>query len=339
MHLIAAPDSYKSTLTAREAAAAIARGGAEAGWSCDEAPLSDGGEGFVDILTVEHETTTVRGPLGDAVRAEWGWLPEDAAPRTAVIEVASAAGLGLAGGPEHNDPLAATTYGVGELIAAAAASGADRIIVGCGGSATTDGGMGALEALAGCDLHDVQLDVAVDTTTAFVDAATRFGPQKGAGPGQVEELRERLRSVGHRLRVDFGMDVTTLLGAGAAGGLAGGLAALGGRIIPGFQLVAEQIDLAVRVAAGALVVTGEGRLDATSFTGKAVGQVLALAAPVPVLVVAGDLDPAVRGRAELEREGVDVVSLTERFGSEQAHRATGPSITAVVREHLGVGRR
>ena len=181
-----------------------------------------------------NRLTTVTGPLGDPVEAAWR-LEEDG---TALIEAAQACGLTLAGGPEGNDPLRATSRGVGELIAAAVAEGAERIMVFVGGVASTDGGVGATEAVP----HPlrVPLDVACDVDARFLDAADVFAPQKGATPEQVRILRERLEK----------LVVPDLPGSGAAGGLAGGLAAIGARLLPGFDLVADRVGLDEQLAAG-----------------------------------------------------------------------------------------
>src|SRR5947208_11999021 len=211
MRLLAAPDKFRGTLTAREAAAALAAGAEQASWTAVELPLADGGEGTLDVLGGGNRRTLVSGPLGEPVEAGWR-LEEDA---TALIEAAQACGLTLAGGPEENDPLRATSRGVGELVATAIAAGAERIVVCVGGVASTDGGVGAVEALP--SPLPVPLDVACDVEARFLEAADVFAPQKGASPEQVQVLRERLAR----------LDVPDLPGSGAAGGLAGGLAAIG----------------------------------------------------------------------------------------------------------------
>src|SRR5438477_1354131 len=168
MRLLVAPDKFRGTLTARQAAAAIATGAARAGWTATELPLADGGEGTLDVLGGGNRRTTVTGPLGHPVEAEWR-LEEDG---TAVVEAALACGLTLAGGPERNDPLAATSRGVGELVATAIAEGALRVVVCVGGVASTDGGTGAVEVLP-LPLP-VPLDVAWDVEARFLDAADVF---------------------------------------------------------------------------------------------------------------------------------------------------------------------
>ena len=325
MRVVAAPDKLRGTATAREVAAAIARAAAAAGWSCDEVPLADGGEGTLDALGGPNRTTEVTGPLGDRVTAAWRL-----AGRTAVIEMAEASGLDRAGGPEANDPVAASTAGVGELIATALDAGATRVIVGVGGSASTDGGLAALRALHPLSrLRGVEVLVACDVRTPFLQAAEVFAPQKGATPAQVELLRRRLERLAQVYLQEHGVDVTTLEGAGAAGGLAGGLAAAGASLVSGFALIAEEVELDAHLEGADLVVTAEGFLDAQSFEGKVVGGVAELAAAlgVPVVAVAGEVFDGVEDR-------IEAVSLVERFGVERAHDDTVACIEAAVADLL-----
>jgi glycerate kinase len=342
---LVAPDAFKGTAGAVAVGRAMAAGAGRAGWGSDLCPLSDGGEGFAEVLAATpdrmggapsggwHEVS-VTGPLGRPVLARF-WM----AGGVAVIESAAASGLPLAGGAEGNDPWRATTRGTGELVAAAAHAGARRVLLGVGGSATTDGGRGALEALeAAGGLGGTEVVVACDVETRFVAAAEQFGPQKGATPSQVVELGARLAAFARELWDRTGVDVTELPGAGAAGGLAGGLATLGARLVPGFGLVAEAVGLADRAAAADLVITGEGRLDSTSWSGKVVGGVVGLAGRtgVPVLVVAGTVGPGgVEGAGEAELE---VHSLTDRFGVERALADTTACVEEIVRVALGDGR-
>lgn len=314
MQLLAAPDKFRGTLTAREAAAAIAAGAARAGWAAIGLPLADGGDGTLDVLGGGNRRTTVTGPLGEPVEADWR-LDEDG---TALIEAALACGLALAGGPERNDPLRATSRGVGELVAAAVAEGAARIVVAVGGVASTDGGVGAVGALPP-DLPPI--DVACDVEARFLDAAEVFAPQKGATPEEVRALRERLAR----------LDVPDLPGAGAAGGLAGGLAAVGARLLPGFDLVASRLGFDQRLAEADLVVTGEGRVDATSVTGKVVGRVLARAgaARVEALVLAGDVAAG---------SPIDAISLVERYGPGRALAEPAACLAELVETALAARR-
>ena len=268
MRVLAALDKFRGTASAQEACAAVGHACWELGIECDEAPLGDGGEGTLDVLGGPNRVSTVTGPLGDMIQAEWR-LNRD----VAVIEMARASGLLVAGGRERNDPIAASTTGTGELIDQALDAGAKKIIVCLGGSATTDGGYGAVRAIhAPARLKAVEFIVACDVTTPFVDAARVFGPQKGASPRQVELLSGRLERVQQIYAEQYGVDVGRISGAGAAGGLAGGLAALGATLVPGFDVVAEEIDLEPRVDACDFVITGEGFLDAQSFEGKVVGR-------------------------------------------------------------------
>ena len=288
--LVAAPDKFRGSATAAEVAGAIGRAGRELGWTVDEAPVSDGGEGFCSVLGGRRRPLQVRGPLGERVESAWYELDGGA---TATIEMAMAAGLVLAGGEEANDPMRAGTQGVGELMAAAVKAGARRLLVGMGGSASTDGGWGALEVLQPHSrLAGVAIEVACDVRTRFLDAAPIFSPQKGATPAEVEMLTRRLERLAQLYQQRYGVDVTTLDGSGAAGGLAGGLAAIGATLLSGFELVADRIDLAGRIEGADLVVTGEGLLDDQSFAGKSVGGVVQLAGElgVPVVVIAGEVE-------------------------------------------------
>jgi glycerate 2-kinase len=340
-HVVAAPDKFRGTASAAEAAAAMAGAARTAGWTADEVPMSDGGEGLLLAVGGTRHTTTVTGPLGARVEAEWRMLDgaDRSAPHTAVVEMSRAAGRALVPRPRDDDPVRATTAGVGQLLLAARDAGARRIVIGCGGSATTDGGVGAYEAVGGrAALRGVELVVASDVRTRFADAATVFGPQKGATPTQVVALGRRLTDVAARYRRETGVDVSEVPGGGAAGGLAGGLVALGARIEPGFDLVAGLVGLADRMEGADLAITGEGHLDPPSFHGKVPGGVLDLArarghrgAALPVLCIAGGVDAALLAAPPA---GLEVVSLTARFGQARARAETGALIDLVTAEAL-----
>jgi glycerate kinase len=327
MKVVAVPDKLRGTATAAEAAAAIGRAAKVAGWDCDEIPVADGGEGTLDVLGGANRTTIVSGPLGDDVEAAWRY------GRTAVIEMARASGLSLLEGPEANDPMAASTAGTGELIAAAVDAGCKRIIVGVGGSATTDGGLGALRALEPLSrLRGVELVVACDVRTTFVDAARVFAPQKGATPAQVELLHRRLERLAQVYEESYGVDVRNVAGSGAAGGLAGGLLCAGARLVPGFDVVADEVELDEQLERADLVVTAEGFLDEQSFDGKVVGGVteLAVANGIPVLAVVGEVLAGVA-----IPPGLEVVSLVTKFGERRAFAETVACIEEVVAARLG----
>jgi glycerate kinase len=277
-----------------------------------ELPMADGGEGTLDVILATRggarRTARVTGPLGDPVDAEWAMLGDG----TAIVEMARASGHALVD-PARRDPLEASTRGTGELIAAALRAGAASVIVGVGGSATTDGGLAAVQAL-GWSFGGVPVTVACDVTTAFTDAATIYGPQKGASPAQVGLLTRRLEQLVGVYRDRTGVDVSALESAGAAGGLAGGLAAIGARLEPGFDVVAELVGLEDALGRADLVVTGEGKLDATSFAGKVVGGVLDLAADAGVArigVIAGQVTDDAREEVSV-RGQVTVLALTDR---------------------------
>src|SRR6478735_588604 len=317
MRVVAAMDKFRGTATAAEACAAVGNACWDLAHDCVELPMADGGEGTLDVLGGANRTSTVTGPLGDPVQAGWRL-----SRGTAVIEVAAASGLALVGGGEGNDAMAASTTGTGELIDLALDAGARKIIVCLGGSATTDGGLGAVRAIhAPHRLRGVQLLVACDVTTRFVDAAATFGPQKGASPAQVRLLAGRLERTAQIYASEYGVDVRAVDGSGAAGGLAGALLALGGRLVPGFDLVADELDLYDTIAGADLVITGEGYLDEQSFQGKVVGGVAQLAelTNTPVGAVVGDAAPEVGGR-------IEHVSLVAEYGFEQATTQTRSSI-------------
>ena len=333
MRLVAAPDKLRGTASAADAAAAICRAAAIAGWQSTAVPVADGGEGTLEVLGGPNRETIVTGPLGDDVTAAWRLgRAGGSGRRTAVIEMARASGLVLAGGAEGNDPMAATTMGTGELISAAIDAGATRVIVCVGGSATTDGGLGALRALEPlARLRGVEIVVACDVRTTFVDAATLFAEQKGATPSQIRLLTRRLERLAQVYAHDHGVDVLEVPGSGAAGGLAGGLLCAGAHLVSGFELVADELDLPDAIEGADLVVTGEGFLDEQSFDGKVVGGIVDLASAnhVPVLAVVGEVVDDV-----VLPDGLEVVSLVERFGDDRARTDTLACIEAAVTEHL-----
>ena len=288
MRVLAASDKWKGTLTAAQACAAIGHACWELGIDCTEMPMADGGEGTLDVLGGPNRATLVTGPLGDPVRAEWRYDR-----RVAVIEMARASGLTLVGGAAKNDAMAASTQGTGELIDTALDMGARRIIVCLGGSATTDGGFGALRAISTpARLKAVDFVVACDVDTLFTDAAEVFAPQKGASPAQVKLLTGRLERLAQVYGQEHGVNVASIPGSGAAGGLAGALAALGATLMPGFDIVAEETGFDEAIKTHDLVITGEGLLDETSFDGKVVGSVADYAEEhgTKMLTVVGGID-------------------------------------------------
>ena len=274
-----APDKFKGSFGAGEVAMAIAAG---LRGDADLCPIADGGEGTAEVLLgalggrwVESRASDA---LGRPVSCRFALLDDGV---TAVVEVAEASGLWRLGAGEL-DPLGATSRGTGELLSAARAAGAQRILLACGGSATSDGGRGALEEFSPRPGEIVCL---CDTDITIADAARVYGPQKGAGPAHLPELETRLR----RWSRELPSDPSRLPCTGAAGGLAGGLWAHGARLVPGAREVLKALDFDARLRRVDLLVTGEGRLDATSLRGKGVGEVMrrASAAGVPVHAIVG----------------------------------------------------
>jgi glycerate kinase len=267
---LVAPDSFKGTFSATEVAAAIARGLREGGIEAVELPVADGGEGTLDALLAdlggERRTATVSDPLGRQLEAEFA-LIEGREP-TAVVECARASGLGLVAEAER-DAFAASTRGTGELIVAAVEAGARKVIVTVGGSATTDGGAGALAALDEAGVSP-RLEVWCDTRNAWEAAPRIFAPQKGADPDTVKRLDRRLARLAARAPKDpRGVPMT-----GAAGGLSGGLWAWrGAQLVHGAAAVLNAIGFDAQMREAAFVVTGEGRIDRQTFQGKAVFEV------------------------------------------------------------------
>jgi len=287
-----APDKFKGTMSAPEVAAAIAMG-----LLCDAdlCPIADGGEGTAEVLLSVAGGGWVEArahdPLGREVGCRIALLGDGA---TAVVEVAEASGLRRLT-PAELDPIAASSRGTGELIAAAVEAGARRVLVACGGSATTDGGRGALGAF---DPEGVELVCLCDTDIGFASAASVYGPQKGAGPEGVAELERRLS----KLAGELPHDPRRLPYTGAAGGLAGGLWAHGARLVAGAVHVLDAVGFDRRLQLADVVITGEGQLDATSWRGKAVGEVArrAARAGVPCHALVGvDALPAESARSRL----------------------------------------
>ncbi|KJZ40023.1 MULTISPECIES: glycerate kinase [Pseudomonas] len=339
MKIVIAPDSFKDSLSAQGVADAIALGLAEV-WpdaQLIKCPMADGGEGTVESILAacegELRRTNVRGPLGAMVDAAWGWLPKN---HTAIIEMAEASGLQLVP-PGQRDACTSSTFGTGELIRAALDAGAQRVILAIGGSATNDGGAGAMQALGvklldaqgqplapgglaltqldRIDLSDmdsrlsgVRFDIAADVNNPLCGphgASAIFGPQKGASPEQVQQLDSALGHFADLCADVLGHDVKDEPGSGAAGGL--GFAAkafLGAQFKAGVEVVAELVGLAEAVKGADMVITGEGRFDAQTLRGKTPFGVARVAREqgVPVIVIAGTLG---EGYQALYEHGID----------------------------------
>ncbi|HEX3975737.1 MAG TPA: glycerate kinase [Solirubrobacteraceae bacterium] len=297
--VLVAPDSFKGTFSATEVAAAIGRGLEAAGRPIDLCPVADGGEGTLDALAAglgaERLRAEVTDPLGRPIEAEFGLAGD-----VALVDTAAASGLGLVTEAER-DAVAASTAGTGELIAAAVAEGARTVYLGVGGSATTDGGSGAIKAIERSGgIGDARLVVLCDVRTPFEDAARVFGPQKGADPDAVKRLTARLHAMARRLD----RDPRAVPMTGAAGGLSGGLwAAFGAELVPGAAFVLDEVGFDARLRSARAVVTGEGKLDMQSLVGKVVSEVATRARQ------SGVPCHAVVGTRELDAMGARILDL------------------------------
>ena len=306
LRVVVAPNAFKETFSPREAARLIARGLRRAlpGARLDLLPLADGGDGTLEALRAHYGgrlvSARVTGPMGDPVRASY--LRSGA---TAVVEMARASGLKLVP-PGRRDPLVATSRGTGELIAHALARGASKILLGVGGSATVDGGRGAMEVLTPSMCRRITILCDVENPLLGARGAARvFGPQKGAAPAMVRELEARNAAWARTLP----KDVARLPGTGAAGGLPAPLVAHGARLVPGAEFI---LRLQGFPRPCDVVVTGEGKVDATSLGGKVVGTVMRLS-PAPVVLVCG--------RCELKATAFETGARTAEALAAAAERA------------------
>jgi glycerate 2-kinase len=310
---LVAPDSFKGTFAAPEVAAAIAAGLRAGEREAVELPVADGGEGTMDVLVDtlggEYRTATVSDPLGRPIEARFGLLPDG----RAVVETAQASGLALLAEDER-DPWAASTRGTGELIVAAVEAGATHVLVTVGGSATMEGGAGALEALEEAGVSP-ELEVLCDVRTPFEKAPRVFGPQKGADPELIPRLEKRLDELAAKLERDPRGEPLT----GAAGALSGGLwGGCRGRLVPGAPYVLDAIGFDSLMRDSAFVVTGEGRLDSQTLAGKIVGEVATRCRQAGVtchaIVGSNSLD-------SFDERIIDLASVTEATNLEELKAA------------------
>ena len=349
MKVIVAPNEFKGSLTAAQAAAAIARGVREVFPDAEivEIPVADGGEGTVEALVTAHQgdyrSVQVEGPLGDRVHATYGLIDGG---RVAVVELAAASGLRLI--PIHQrNPEKTSTYGFGQLLEAVRQTGVAEVIAGIGGSATNDGGAGMAQALgyrlldeAGHDLPRgagalatleriepagvdprwslMKVRVACDVTnplTGPLGASAVYGPQKGADQAMVRRLDATLTRLAAVIERDLGKRVGDAPGAGAAGGTGAGLLAfLGAELVPGAPLIVDASGFDEKLKGAGLVITGEGRVDSQTAYGKAPIEVAKRAqrAKIPVLLLAGSKGP---GWEALRQMGVSAVVTLAQEGN------------------------
>jgi glycerate kinase len=324
-----ATDKFRSTATAAELGCAV-RDALGANFHCDVVATSDGGEGFRQAFSGETLSLSVRGPWGEVHHAPMTRL-RTGGQTIGVIEVAEVVGRAIRPAPSSREALSASSAGVGDALVAAVHWDVDRVIVGCGGSATSDGGLGCYEVVRAAGL-DIALTAATDITASFL-GALRYAQQKGVAPSDLGLLERRLMRRAGRYERETGRDVGSVARGGAAGGLAGALYALGAELVNGFDVVARISRLAERIAASALVVTGEGRFDEGSLEGKVVAQVCALTTESQrVLVVCGSSDPDVVRRFQRHYPWVQVEDLVSRFGKELARHETLSCVSRVVEE-------
>lgn len=320
---LVAPDSFRGTFAAIEVAEAIVRGMRATGARAECCPVADGGEGTMDVLLAalggERLTAPAHDPLSRPIEATFALLSDGA---TAVVETAAASGPALVE-PGERDPERASTTGTGELIAAAIDRGARRVLVAVGGSATIDGGAGAIDAIvAAGGKRGATLEALCDVRTPFERAAKVFGPQKGADPDAVRRLTERLEELAQRLPHDpRGVPMT-----GCAGGLSGGLwAALDARLRPGAAFVLDAVGFDDRIDAADAVVTGEGRIDSQTLEGKLVGEIatrcLTNGRPVHAIVGADELGADAASAAGLA--SVRIATTLEEIEATAADLARG----------------
>ncbi len=325
--ILVAPDSFKGSFTAPEVTGAIAAGLATAGLPVDACPVADGGEGTLDVLVSalggDLRSAAVSDPLGRTVKARFG-LCQIRGGVLGVVETAAASGLSLVKRSDL-DPVAATTYGTGQLIMAAIEAGARMVYLGVGGSATTDAGSGALRAIRETGgLGEATLTVLCDVRTPFEQAAVVYGPQKGAGPSEIRQLSARLNRAARGMTRDpRGQPMT-----GAAGGLSGGLwAELGAELVPGASFVLDRLDFDRSMRLSRAVITGEGRIDQQSLAGKAVSEVATRARQtgVPCHAVVGEL--------ALDAFGLRILDLQEVItaGTLAEIEAAGKRLADVLR--------
>ena len=310
LRIVVAPNAFKKTFSPLEAARLIARGLRRSLRAKIElVPVADGGDGTIEALRAAFGgrwvRPTVTGPLGTPVRTKYLL-----SGTTAVLEMAHASGLKLVP-PRKRNPLKTTTRGTGEMIAHAWKRGARRILLGIGGSATVDGGAGALEVVTPAMARRITVLCDVDNPLLGPrGAAPVFGPQKGATPAMVRELQRRLSQWARTLKKRTGRDVRKIRGGGAAGGLSAGLAAFGAKLVPGAPFILKTVGYPRPCD---FVVTGEGCVDRTSLGGKAVGEVIRTA-PAPVILVCGRCDLPLTAFETGNRSAAALMKAAERAG-------------------------
>jgi glycerate kinase len=331
--VLSAMDKFRGTATAREIGGVVEAAVASLGLLVDVQSMSDGGEGFLDAFDGELVLVEAPGPLLEPVIARVKIVPSSSGS-TAVIEASDLVGRDRLPAPSPQQALTASSEGVGVVILAAARLGIDAALVGCGGTATSDGGLGCYRILAAAGGLPVTVTAATDITAHFL-GARRYARQKGVRASDLGLVDERLAAARATYLAERGLDVEGIERSGAAGGIPGALAALGAVVVSGVDAVARSVNLAPRLARSSLVITGEGRFDAGSLEGKVVVGVARLVDPlVPLLVVCGSFNDAAARSFRRQYTNARIVSLEDRFGLDRALNEVRECVDTVVREEV-----
>ena len=334
--LLLAFDKFRGTISARDLSRELATPFAGDGLDVDTQALSDGGEGFLDAFDGETISVVVPGPLGADVHSRMVFRSSPRGP-IAVTSVAEVVGYQQLASATPRQALEARSDGVGHLVLEAARRGAVSVLVGCGGSVTSDGGRGCYDVLERAGGLPVPVDVATDVTSTFL-GARRFAPQKGVAESDLGLIDQRLSELRERYRSEQGRDVELLPRAGAGGGIAGGLAALGATLVDGFDVYAHALDLPERIRRASIVVTGEGRFDFGSLEGKTTMKIARLVADgCRFLVICGQVEPEAARTFQTLFTHSTLVSLEERYGWASARQDVVANIRDSIRDFVSLG--
>jgi glycerate kinase len=328
---LVAMDKFRGTASARDLCNAVVRALQANNFVADLQPMSDGGEGFRDAFAGEEVVVEVPGPLGAPVDARIT-LDDSSSGRRAVLEIAEVVGRDQLVSPTRREALDASSAGVGHLIVNAVELGATSILIGCGGSATSDGGLGCYRVLRAAGGLVVPVSVATDVTARF-SGLLRYAEQKGVHPDDLVELEQRLMDMRALYLKEQGVDVELLERSGASGGIPAALAALGASLTNGFEVVASSVNLLERIEQSSLIITGEGRLDAGSLEGKVTSGVASMVGEgAALLVVCGSVEREAALAFQFHFPNARIVSLVELFGEERAMADALACVEIVVAE-------
>jgi len=331
--VLGAMDKFRGTATSRSLSEAVARASTNSKCSAASQPLSDGGEGFRDAFDGEVHSVEVSGPLGETVEAR---ITMTISPTgvVGVVEVADVVGRDLLKSPTREEALEASSQGVAYLILQAARLGAESVLIGCGGSATSDGGRGCYQILRDAGGLPVPVVAATDVSARF-SGVLRYATQKGVADDDLQIVESRLKDVRGLYLREQGVDVERIDRTGASGGIPGAIAALGGTLTSGFDAVSQAVNLPESILRSSLVVTGEGRFDEGSLEGKVtIGVANLVRGLVPLLVICGSVDARVAQIVSHDFENVKIISLSDRFGAEASMNSVCQSLETVVEEEI-----